>query len=182
MSLDNIKEYIQLLIKEYEFDEATLLKIWTDKHPIEKEEEDATLTRKKKVELQAMCKERNLPVTGSKQVLIDRLLSPNPPPKSSPKAKKKSSKKVAVVLQQLMSRNTAINVRRNLFNNYEHVTTGFIFDESNHNVIGKQNNDGTIDQLTEQDIELCKEYKFNYEIPVTIVPDETYNDELMYID
>ena len=46
---------------------------------------------------------------------------------------------------------------KNKFGNFEHVPTGFVFDNKTDEAIGKQNNDGTIQPLTLNDIELCKE-------------------------
>ena len=43
--------------------------------------------------------------------------------------------------------------------------TGLIFDQASHKVIGKQNKNGTIDQLTDDDIETCNKYKFPYVLP-----------------
>ena len=55
-----------------------------------------------------------------------------------------------------------------------------IFDEMSKKVVGKQNNDGTMAVLTVGDIESCKEYNFEYEIPSTIPDDKPYDDDIMY--
>ena len=56
-------------------------------------------------------------------------------------------------------------IRRNKFNNYEHPETSLIFDNETKLVIGKQKDDGTIDQLTEDDIDQCNAFKFKFKIP-----------------
>jgi hypothetical protein len=53
-------------------------------------------------------------------------------------------------------------IRRNLHGNYEHAETGLVVNVNNKAVYGKQNKDGTVSPLTEDDIKLCQLYKFNY--------------------
>ena len=42
---------------------------------------------------------------------------------------------------------------------------GLVFSKLDKNVIGKQNEDGTIIELTKNDIELCNKFKFKYILP-----------------
>lgn len=66
------------------------------------------------------------------------------------------------------SSSKGMTLRKNKFNNYEHLETKFIFDKTTKKVIGKQLDDGTIIELTIEDIEVCKKYRFKYLIPVMI--------------
>jgi hypothetical protein len=195
-TLKIINEYIQLLITEYEFDENELRQLWVDHRKtmpqteyIEEKQSSgldlATLKKYKKTELQELCKEKGLKTTGVKSDLIDRILGKSPPSNkpttSKNSSKKKGSKKmIADILQKIMHNSNVINIRRNISGNFEHIETGFIFDEATNKVTGKQNDDGTISKLTEKDIELCKEYNFKYEIPETIEIEKPYDDEIMY--
>ena len=49
-----------------------------------------------------------------------------------------------------------ISIRRNQFGNHAHPETGLIFDIKTKKVIGKQNDDGSIEELTAKDIAFCK--------------------------
>lgn len=129
--------------------------------------------KKTVAELKQLCKERGLKMTGTKANLIERLSQPTI---ETMIKKKPTHKKMANVLQKIIHNAHTLNIRRNVFGNYEHADTGFIFDELTHTVIGKQNesidpmtNSPTIEPLTEKDIELCKEYNFKYKLPDTIV-------------
>jgi hypothetical protein len=129
-----------------------------------------------------LCKTHGYKSTGTKDVLISRLLgktdeeiketlaakeSSTKKPGSDPK--KPSSKQLkkietSKVVEKLTVNVPSIILRKNRFNNYEHAETGFIFDK-NKLVIGKQNDDGTVDNLTEEDIDRCNAYKFKLELP-----------------
>ena len=63
------------------------------------------------------------------------------------------------------------NIRKNKWNNYEEKNTGFVFNPSTEEVVGRQMADGTIATLTLNDIELCKANGFAYQIP------ERFKDE-----
>ena len=69
-----------------------------------------------------------------------------------------------LVSKRIGSEKTKIQLKRNSFNNYEHVDTGLIFN-TNNQVIGRQNNDGNLIELTIDDINLCKEYNLDYILP-----------------
>ena len=58
-----------------------------------------------------------------------------------------------------------IQIKRNQFGNFEHFETGLVFSKLDKKVIGKQNEDGTITELTKNDIEICNKFKFKYTIP-----------------
>lgn len=71
----------------------------------------------------------------------------------------------APVLKSLTTQIPTIAIRRNQFGNHEHPETSFIFDKKTKKVIGKQNSNGKIDDLTSADIETCKKMKFEFTIP-----------------
>lgn len=178
--LDIIKEYIQLLVKTYELEEVELLNIWTSHYPIdepvvstlhEAKVNSPSLNKLKKNELAELCKKAGLSTKGTKEILKNRLLG-----KEVVVAK---NGQIPEILAQLAKNRGNIHIRRNIYNNYEHVESGLVFDEHNETVIGKQNEDGTILCLSEKDIEICKQLGFKYDIPTTLNLDKPYDDEIM---
>ncbi len=98
--------------------------------------------------------------------------------------KKEIKAKVAVeerssappVIKTLASKAEVHSIRRNQYDNYEDTVTNFVFNTNKH-VVGKQVGDKVI-QLTDNDLELCKQKKFLYELPSIIVKKEEDVDEV----
>jgi hypothetical protein len=175
------------LVSQYGLDKKELQNLWsgkakgkstTKKSPptvssvnTEDVSEDRLL-KCNKAELSALCKAQGVKCTGKKAVLIARLLGTDeeeaknakPIRASSKKSKSKSAASTKVV-KKLTAQVPVIPIRRNQFNNHEHPETGLVFDKKTQNVIGKQNDDGSVDDLTAHDIELCKKFKFSYAVP-----------------
>ena len=61
-----------------------------------------------------------------------------------------------------------LKISRNSFGNYEHRETRLVFDPATKEVIGIQEPDGKVSELTVEDIQMCREYRFDYRIPETI--------------
>lgn len=168
-----VQTFIRLLINEFDMDEKELNEIW-DKYLktvdiIEEKKENqfthSELRKLKKKELEELCKSNGVSHTGTKQVLISRLLGDKPAPtQTSKKTKAPTSRDIF----QMIKNPSSIHIRRNVFGNYEHMDSGLVFDEISKKVIGKQHTDGTIIPLASQDIDVCKNYLFNYEIPYTL--------------
>uniref|UniRef100_A0A6C0KPW4 SAP domain-containing protein n=1 Tax=viral metagenome TaxID=1070528 RepID=A0A6C0KPW4_9ZZZZ len=135
------------------------------------------LTKLGKNELIAHCKSRGLKTTGNKQELIERLTGGMSASESSgdkeekkETPKKKSAKSTTPpedtkIVKQVQSTIQTVQIKKNAFNNFEHVETGLVFDRITQKVLGKQNKNGKIDSLTDADIETCNKYKFKYDIP-----------------
>jgi hypothetical protein len=70
--------------------------------------------------------------------------------------KKTKSVKFSKVVQILENQRPRIVVKRNLYGQYEHEETGFIFDSNTEQVVGKHVGNGKIEQLTEHDQQLAK--------------------------
>ena len=88
--------------------------------------------------------------------------------KEEPKKKQKISdilKKDEEKLSSFVKREPMLKINRNSFGNYEHRETRLVFDPSTKEVIGKQEPDGKITELTVEDIQMCREYSFDYKIP-----------------
>ena len=132
-------------------------------------------------ELKAMCKANKLSTGGKKQDLIDRLVSmvnkgsigastqdnvtdeSQVAVPSAPKKKKRSPNRMPNIPI------SSIQIKKNDHGNYEHPETKLIFDKESKQVIGKQQDDGTISTLTEEDIQQCDQFKFTYKIPEKII-------------
>lgn len=116
-------------------------------------------------ELAAICKQNKLVSTGTKEALICRLAKINSDKykteikKVLPRFQKKSD-----VLSIVKKYVPIINVSRNKWGNYEHHETSLVFNQD-HIVYAKQDNDGTLNNLTPDDIETCKQYKFEWLLP-----------------
>ena len=52
-----------------------------------------------------------------------------------------------------------------------------VFDSVSKMVIGKQNESGTVDPITEEDIEVRKRYKFQYTLPNNLDKDNNIDNE-----
>lgn len=75
--------------------------------------------------------------------------------------KKSKNVKFSKVVEILENQRPRIVVKRNLYGQYEHEETGFIFDSNTEQVVGKHVGNGKIEQLTEQDQQLAKtDYNF----------------------
>jgi len=150
--------------------------------PINKE-----LTSLSKKELECLCKAKGHKTTGIKQDLIDRLTSTSSTTststsksksKSPPTSKSKTTEtlKDPKIITSIQSSIQAVKIKKNSFGNFEHSETGFIFNKESQEVIGKQNQDGQVIPLTDNDIELCNKFKFKYVVPETINSVNNLND------
>lgn len=136
-----------------------------------------------KAELVALCKAHGHKCSGTKSILMNRLLGKEEAstPKSKPKSKKSKAAQQAVVKATPVAKKLTANIpniliRRNQYNNYEHPETGLIFDNDSKIVIGKQNDDGSVDPLTEEDIDQCNAFKFKFKIPIDLDSKSTLVD------
>ena len=168
---------------------STFIEYISNKYKLEKTalNEDWDLFNKyskmKKTELEKECKDNNICLGTNKNNLISNLL--NKIPALERKSENTYKNKV---LDNISKQTTAIEIRRNIFNNFEHKDTGFIFNSKTKCVIGKQNIDGSVSALTKEDISTCNQYNFNYDIPENLNTDldkEVINStekDLDYID
>ena len=163
-----------------------------------KEEEDRnkkkykkSISNKSKKELISLCEEINLDTVGKKDDLINRLikqwkkenkLSKNPELfkfKNEDKSEYTDSEKrnTTIETHSIKTMITKVVIMMNDYGNYVHNPTGLVFDKSSECVVGKQEENGDITDLTEDDLELCKQYKFKYNQPIFI--EENEEDELV---
>ncbi|MBS0627728.1 MAG: hypothetical protein JSS09_05910 [Verrucomicrobia bacterium] len=164
--------------------QSTLIKV--DTNDISNER----LLKSNKTELVALCKSRGLKYSGTKDELMQRLRGGNEEPKEAKevaKAKvptKKADRAMAAVsvIQKLTSEAPTVPLRKNKFNNHEHPPTRFVFDTKTEEVIGKQNDSGTVEDLTDEDIQTCKKNKFKYRVPDNLEKNNVNNVTIRELD
>jgi len=170
--------YIDSVSNKYDLDKNELLILWNGNTNIKSTPQNIsvedikkdvksnnnTLLKLSKAELVEMCKSKKLKTGGTKQDLVDRLSGEEKSNTSS--VSTKIEKKVSPpVIKKLVEKIPSIQIRRNKFDNFEHEETSFVFNNKTQKVYGKQNKDGSVSDLTSEDIDLCNKYKFSYYIP-----------------
>lgn len=135
---------------------------------------ESALTQLKLADLKAQCKERQLPVSGTKAELIARLLGTAPPAKKPRVTKSATASKPALpdkpVFQTLMqsSARDPIVIKRNAYGHFEHLETRLVFSPQKK-VIGRQeDNQPDIQPLTTKDLEHVYKYHFELAEGVTV--------------
>jgi len=134
---------------------------------------ESALAQLKLTDLKAQCKEKQLPVSGTKAELIARLLGTAPPPKKPRVAKPTTSASVVPdkpVFQTLMqsSARDPIVIKRNAYGHFEHLETHLVFSPQKK-VIGRQvDNHPEIQPLSTTDLESVYKYHFELAEGVTV--------------
>lgn len=121
------------------------------------------LSKLKLAELKSLCKERNLPVSGTKSELVQRLTgisAQNGPNASSTSKKHPSIQTNPQVLKSLEHKRNPMVIKRNIWGNFEHTDTKLVFSYEKK-VIGKQGEGGEISELSFQDLENVEKYHFD---------------------
>ena len=176
---DTIRLFATQIANKYNLNENDLLKIWNDanekKH--EKVEENVStknndLLKLEKKELVEICKSKNLKIGGTKKDLVDRILKHDDELKNQTtiKTQVKTQTQTPVksdnkIVKKLVEKITPIQIHKNKWGNYEHTETSFVFNNKTQKIYGKQNSDGSISNLTKNDIDICNKFKFSYTIP-----------------
>lgn len=172
-----IHGYIQHIASKYDLDPSALLVDWEGAQsaapsPPPEELSEERLLKCKKAELQALCKQRRLKSTGTKGELCKLLLGggsiTTPKAKTSVKSTTKGgakSSKTPPVLNKLMAKRPTLVVRPNKHGNIEHQETGLVFEKKTKKVIGRQQDDGSVAEITQEDINICNKFNFAYTIP-----------------
>ena len=181
-SIDNIvKLYIKNISQKYNLKNEDLLKDWysdnTKEDTLNEDTKENTkentlneqyLFKCVKPELVLLCKSKGLKTTGTKTELISYLLD---------SSKKIDKKTIPDILQKIKNTIPTIAIRKNQYGNHEDPNTSFIFDRKTKKVIGKQNIDGNIDELSKDDIIICNKYKYDYVLPFNLDVNSNLNDE-----
>lgn len=183
---NNIQLYISQVANKYNLDTNELYKLWNNSGEINTKKSiankttsedilDPELMKLNKKELSDLCKAKNLPISGTKADLIRRIVG-NETNKIKSSTSKNNTKQPEII-KKLVEKIPTIQIRRNNFGNFEHAETGFIFNNNTKRAYGKQNDDGSVSELTEQDIDLCHKYKFVYDIPENLDKKDDDDDD-----
>jgi hypothetical protein len=180
-TVDNvIHTFVQRVAAKYSLSEADLFIMWggnvvldpTDGKPITDtapgDIDHKQLLMAKRPDLVQLCKSRGLKCGGTVAVLRERLLGKEDiaPVKTSPPKKEKKEKKVApVIIKHLIDKREKIVPIRSPFGNFIHEQSKLVFESRTKSVIGKEMDDGTVEELTTDDINICNKYKFEYVLP-----------------
>ena len=194
-----INEFCDKLAIKFNLDRQQVREVWSSKSqapvsfapahhspsqsPSRVADSDTEITREKilsgsKDMLVAMCKKAGVKVTGKKEELMQRLtefLTNKNDKKVESKVEKKTEKNDQAVIRAVKERTAELAIRKNKFGNFEHTQTGLVFNTENKMVYGRQVDDAVID-LTVEDIELCKKYKFPYKIPENLNTSKNLDD------
>lgn len=188
-AVDNtVKKFCKKTAEQYNLDEKELYSLWCG----EKQINDITITnietnnitttsqgsselmKLQKKELVELCKAKSLKCTGTKAELVSRLSGSIQTENKSQIKKDPLGGRVATtkkvenqppVIKNLISDIPVVSIRRNNFGRYEHPETSLLLDQKTKKVYGKQNQNGNVDDLTSEDIENCKKFKFEYTLP-----------------
>ena len=124
----------------------------------------------KKPELVDLCKELGFKSSGTKPELIGYIFDKTP---EEVKVVKEVVKKVKIdkavvretMIEKLKKQSPLTVIKRNKWGNFEHGDTGMLFDKKTRRVFGRQNDDGSVSQLSTDDIDKCRQFSFGFEIP-----------------
>jgi hypothetical protein len=123
----------------------------------------------KKKELQDLCQSRGLPTTGNKTLLVERLLGSTSAPVATSEKKCESKRKNRRIVSDEEVPDT-IRLKRSTHGNY--VFKGLVVDPLTQVVIGREEEDGSVAELDENDIEKCNKYRIDFETPTNLDQEE----------
>jgi len=156
-----MNNYISIISKKYNIKENELYEIWNGNNSTNiktsSSSQNQELEKLTKNELIEICKNKKLKISGSKNDLISRIISLE--------TQNKQPETQQTIIKKLAEKIPKLEIKKNEFGNYEHKETSFVFDSKTQKVYGKQNEDGTISELSSEDINLCNKHKFSYLIP-----------------
>jgi hypothetical protein len=172
---NKMERFLKKLCSEKSLDETQVISEWTTFN------DDYTKYNKmKKSELMEICKEHGYDTSGTKTNIVDSIMNKKMAVKPEPKAVKEKVKPLQKdILSKLRANIPPVMIKRNDHGNFEHKETGLIFDRKTTEVIGRQLDDGTVVQLSRDDIDICNKYNFKYVMPFNLSneADSTEMDE-----
>jgi hypothetical protein len=181
----DLTKIISVISKTFSIDEKELNKLYEKVKEISElvklNDDPVSLANYSKLQLKEICRKKGLKLVGKKEDLMLRILGKEVEKPKKPvisKAKKKLFEEKELDLGVIKYLTKQIKTRmiiKNARDHYEDVKTHLIFDEVSHKVIGKENDDGKVIQLTDEDIIVCKKNKFDYTIPENL---DKYNKKL----
>lgn len=194
----NIEKTISIFIdgvsKKFKIDKNELYKLWSsiDNKEIEFKEVEiielcssvkSGLLKLSKAELIELCKSKGLKTKGTKAELAEFISNVDTDKKIETSQKKVSPKTLSKpVIKKLVDQIPNIIIKRNKFNNLEHEESKLVFDNKTQKVYGTQNPDGSVSNLTKDNINICNKYKFEYYIPDNLDEKNDDNVEVEELD
>lgn len=171
-----VKKFIKEVANKKGIDESELTAIWAGNSEVTTTTNSSTTeySKMKVAELKVICKKHGLKMTGTKDNLI-KAIEEFEAQKSNPVEKSPQIDKNKVI-EKLNQMAPTIVCRRNQFGNYEHPPSKLVLDRNTKKVIGKQCEDGSLEELDSDDIEKCKLYKFEYDLPENLDKKTNIND------
>lgn len=125
-----------------------------------KKQEDKSEPKKKKRE-----KKKNEAKVSKKVVNKKKESQKRDHKKKKEKKKQASSPKHSYSPSKEVTYTNSITVKKNKFGNFEHTSTGIVFNPSNKKACGVQTKDGPVYPLKEEQIRICEQYGWEYEFP-----------------
>ena len=133
------------------------------------EESTSGLFCKRHVGQEKKGDEKKTPAAGGKKATAAGTKTAAKGKGKSAKAKSEAKEAEAPAIQNLKETVPVHHVRMNKWRNYEHEGTGFVIDRNTQMVYGIQKSDGTVTQLTAEDLEACHALGFGYQAPANLV-------------
>ena len=162
---DTILKYIDVVASKYNLQKEDLYNLWSGSNlvntPVSIPASNPELEKLSKKELTELCKNKNLKVSGTRNDLIARIIE------YDTKLIQKNTPQNNIV-KKLTEKLPKLELTKNEFGFFEHPETKFVFDTKTQKVFGKQNQNGSVDELDAEDIETCKKFKFLYNIPLNL--------------
>lgn len=160
-----LNEFFKIISEKYNLNYNELQQIWSGSNIILPPQPNE-LEKLNKSELIEICRSKQLKVSGTRSELVNRILDFDKQKSSTqPLFKQSSAVPPPPVLKKLIEKIPPIKIEKNAFGNFVHKETSFVINEHTQKVYGKENKDGTINDLTSADIDICNKYKFSYVIP-----------------
>jgi hypothetical protein len=171
-----IDKYIAIVSQRYNIDENELQQLWSNKNGVNEvpsasipkstiKSSDSELNNLTKTELIQLCKSKNIKVSGSKNELIERILNIEGNKEEKPISQSKQLVQQPIIIKKLVEKIPKLEISKNNYGNFEHKESGLVFDNKTQKVYGRQNSDGSVSDLTHEDINICNKYKLLYTVP-----------------
>jgi hypothetical protein len=191
-----IDTYLSKVSTEFNIPKTELFRIWSDDsgaaskkinnyNKATRQNLENELSQQSKSELVEACKTRHLKVSGSKAELVERILNHDQNvsvlgcfPTPNNKVRIIQPSQTTVVNKLIKPHVPVIEVKKNKFNNIEHVETKLVYDPVTQKIIGRQDYEtGEIKSLSPEDIDLCRKFKFSHVIPDNLDINNTNDDD-----
>ena len=126
------------------------------------------LNKMKKSELILEATKLKFQIGSTKIELINNILNEIKEPIKVDLFTKKTIIQNPIILNKIAKSRPHFAIKKNMYGNFEHLDSGMVFCTITSKVIGKQQNTGIISQLSKIDIEICKQFGFEFDLPTNL--------------